>query len=70
MSHNEGAVWAQFWQTTPLLYWFLYRYTPICLVFCFVGIYYVLVLVSIIFWKLVVSIKLLMLPFVSGIMGS
>lgn len=70
MSHSEEAVWAQFWQTTLLPYWFLYRYNPICQVFCFVGIYYVLVLVSIIFWKLVVSMKLLMLPFVSGIMGS
>jgi hypothetical protein len=70
MSHNEEAIWVHFWQTTPLLYWFLYLYITLCQVFCFVGIYYVLVLVSIIFWKLVVSIKLLMLPFVSGMIGS
>jgi len=64
------AIWVHFLQTLQLPWLSLYQYNHLCLVFCFVGGDYVLVLVSIIFWKFVVSMKLLILPFASGIIGS
>jgi uncharacterized membrane protein len=70
MFHSEEAAEGHFWRTILHLYLALYQYNLLCQVFCFVGGVYVLFLVSIIFWKFVVSIKLLMFPFASGIMGS
>jgi hypothetical protein len=66
------VVLAHFWQTNRLPDRLnLYQCNPICLGLipsCFVDGNYFLLLVSI--WKLVVSMKLLMLPLASGMIGS